>query len=298
MSGEAYDDDAVDLEQVFGFAQVEDDLGMAEYLAAVYSDVEGDRDRYIASTRRLVYMRQRLDGMISAHSAWRSTGKISENTLRNLEDDIGVAEAQWIRGPMPGESVRLDTPTRTPALSAEEAAYLLALSQGDKPAEIARRRGFTSARPVQIVIQAARKKLGCKTTEQAVLWAYRNGEFAYWREEPKQPRTRNRSKREIARDRERTAIEKERRRMRREGDFKKRGLRGSDDEKAYLHPTSDPDAPNQKRVYAALDDAPSPAEHDGEAELRDEYEAAIKASASQSEEVALSVSRAKRSGDE
>ena len=301
-------EDEVDLEQLFGFAEVEDDLGMAEYLAAVYSDADDDDDRAgdranraVASTRRLVYMRQRIDVMVSTHSAWRSTGKISENTLRNLEDDIGVAEAQWMRGAMKDESIRLDdpAPTRTPTLNSEEAAYLLALGQGDKPSDIARRRGFTSARPVQVVIQTAREKLGCKTTEQAVLWAYRNGEFAYWREEPAPSRKRNRPKHEIARDRERTAIEKERRRMRREGDFKARGLRGSDDEKAYLHPANgDPAAAKQKQVYAALDDSPSPVEYDGEAEERDEYEAALKASASQSEEVALSVSRAKRSGNE
>lgn len=86
--------------------------------------------------------------------------------------------------------------------------------------------------------------------------------------------------------------------MRREGDFKARGLRGSDDEKAYLHPDGDPDAAKQKQVYATLDDSPSPTEYDGEAELRDEYEAALKASASQNEEGALSVSRATRSGNE
>lgn len=300
-------EDEFDLEQLFGFAEVEDDSGMAEYLAAVYADADDDDDRAgervsraVASTRRLVYMRQRIDVMVSTHSAWRSTGKISENTLRNLEDDIGVAEAQWIRGAMKDESIRLDDPsrTRTPALNSEEAGYLLALSQGDKPLDIARRRGFTSARPVQVVIQSAREKLGCKTTEQAVLWAYRNGEFAAFREDPTPPRKRNRPKQEITRDRERAAIEKERRRMRREGDFKARGLRGSDDEKAYLHPDGDPDAAKQKQVYATLDDSPSPTEYDGEAELRDEYEAALKASASQNEEGALSVSRAKRSGNE
>jgi hypothetical protein len=149
-----------------------------------------------------------------------------------------------------------------------------------------------------VVIQRAREKLGAKTTEQAVLWAYRNGEFAYWREQPT-PRARNRSAEEIRRDRERLEVERERRRMRRDGDFASRGLRGSSDEKAYLHPSGDPDSPAPARVYAALDDAATVVvEYDGEAEQRDEYQAALDAAASQSEEVHLLVTRAKRSGDE